>query len=387
MKMIQSMRWYGPNDPVSLLDIKQAGCEEVVTALHHVEPGQVWSSEDIEKHRGLIEAVGLKWTVVESLPVHEDIKKRNGNYKAYIESYKSSLINLSKHGIKVVTYNFMPILDWLRTDLSFETPTRARTLRFEKQAFSAFDLFILKRPNAENEYSTDEKERATEYFAALTDTEKEELNNACLQGLPGSMGIFSAGDVLALLDQYKNIDEDQLRNNLVAFIADIIDTAEVNNIKMAIHPDDPPFSVLGLPRIMSTENDAKFLIESVSNPSNGLCFCSGSYGVRAENDLPGMIQRLGSRIYFLHLRSVHREGNGNFHEANHLEGNANMVQLVQEAIKLMRKENRRIPMRPDHGHQMLDDLHKEVYHGYTAIGRLKALAELRGLETGLNALH
>ena len=384
MKMIQSMRWYGPNDPVSLLDIKQAGCEEVVTALHHIEPGEIWSAEEIEKHKNLIEAEGLKWTVVESLPVHEDIKKRNGNYKVYIENYKISLANLSKNGVKVVTYNFMPILDWLRTDLVFETPTRARTLRFEKQAFVAFDLFILQRPNAEKDYTADEIDQAKTYLNGLTEKEKENLSNACLQGLPGSMGTFAVSDVLGLLDQYKDIDEDALRNNLVQFIAEIIETAEQNDIKMAIHPDDPPFSVLGLPRIMSTEKDATFLVESEPSTSIGLCFCSGSYGVRPENDLQGMIQRLGSRIYFLHLRSVQREGNGNFHEANHLEGNANMVQLVKEAILLMRKENRRIPMRPDHGHQMLDDLHKKVYHGYTAIGRLKALAELRGLETGLN---
>lgn len=384
--MIQSMRWYGPNDPVSLLDIKQAGCEEVVTALHHIEPGQVWSFEEIEKHKSLIEAEGLKWTVVESLPVHEDIKKRNGNFESFIENYKESLVNLSKNGIQVVTYNFMPILDWLRTDLIFETSTRARTLRFEKQAFIAFDLFILKRPRAEKDYSRDEIDQAKKYIDGLSDTKKEELSNACLQGLPGSMGTFTVEDVLALLDQYKDIDEEKLRNNLVQFITEIITTAEENDIKMAIHPDDPPFSVLGLPRIMSTEKDATYLVESVPSSSNGLCFCSGSYGVRPENDLQGMIQRLGSKIYFLHFRSVHREGNGNFHEANHLEGNANMVQLVKEAILLMRKENRRIPMRPDHGHQMLDDLHKKVYHGYTAIGRLKALAELRGLEAGLNEL-
>lgn len=386
MKMIQSMRWYGPNDPVSLLDIKQAGCEEVVTALHHIEPGEIWSAEEIEKHKNLIEAEGLKWTVVESLPVHEDIKKRNGNYQDYIENYKTSLVNLAKNGVEVVTYNFMPILDWLRTDLIFETPTRARTLRFEKLAFIAFDLFILKRPTAEKDYSTDEIDQAKAYFDKLSIDEQESLSNACLQGLPGSMGVFAVSDVLGLLDQYKDINEEKLRNNLIQFISDIIGTAEKNNIKMAIHPDDPPFSVLGLPRIMSTEKDATFLVESVPSLSNGLCFCSGSYGVRPENDLPGMIQRLGSRIYFLHLRSVQREGNGNFHEANHLEGNANMVKLVKEAILLMRKENRRIPMRPDHGHQMLDDLHKKVYHGYTAIGRLKALAELRGLEAGLNEL-
>lgn len=384
MKMIQSMRWYGPNDPVSLLDIRQAGCEEVVTALHHIEPGEVWSFEEIEKHKNLIEAEGMKWTVVESLPVHEDIKKRNGNYKDYINNYKESLVNLSKNGIKVVTYNFMPILDWLRTDLIFETPTRARTLRFERQAFIAFDLFILNRPNAEQDYTQEEINNAKKHLDSLSDTEKEDLSNACLQGLPGSMGVFSVNDVLGLLDQYKDIDEEKLRDNLVQFISDIISVAEENDIQMAIHPDDPPFSVLGLPRIMSSEKDARFLIDSVPSSSNGLCFCSGSYGVREENDLQGMIQRLGSRIYFLHLRSVQREGNGNFHEANHLEGNANMIQLVKEAIILMRKENRRIPMRPDHGHQMLDDLHKKVYHGYTAIGRLKALAELRGLETALN---
>ena len=390
MALEKTWRWYGPDDPITLAEIKQTNATGIVTALHHIPNGEVWEVDEIQKRKNDIEAAGLSWSVVESVPVHEDIKKQEGNYKQYINNYKQTLINLGKCGVNTVCYNFMPVLDWSRTSLFHTLDDGKKALLFRADEFAVFDLFILKRPGAINDYPKSIVEKAKDFFENASEIKKNELSDTVLKGLPGSEESFKLNEFQQILDEYSGIDTRKLKSHLFYFLEEIVPLAEEWGVRLAIHPDDPPWPLLGLPRVVSNIMDAQEIIEHVNSVSNGLTLCTGSYGAGIKNDLVEMAEKLAHRINFVHLRNVYRDKEGNFMEAGHLEGDIDIYGVMKALIQEERRrktEGRKdwqIPMRPDHGFLMLDDLKKQKSNpGYSLIGRMMGLAELTGLELGI----
>ena len=386
-RMLPCMRWYGPHDGVTLSSIRQAGVEGIVTALHQYAPGEVWPVEAIRERQELIRAEGLEWEVVESLPVSEAIKQQKGDFEAHIENYKASLRNLAACGIRVVTYNFMPVLDWVRTAVDYRNPDGTRTLRFDRAAFAYFDLYLLQRPGAEADYSPEVRAQARALAESIPETERQRLRRSVLQGLPGSDEQFTEAQLLGLLAQYDRIPAARLREHLVHFLRQVVPVARECGLVLAIHPDDPPYPLLGLPRVVSSYPDLKALFEAVPEAENGLCYCTGSLGAGPDNDLPAILEAFGDRVHFLHLRNVHHEAEGIFRESEHLDGHVPMEEVVNRVLEIMRNRGQRIPMRPDHGFLFEPEYGSRSYPGYSLIGRLKGLAELRGLEQGLLYPH